>query len=81
MASSYTRGWLVYYDLEERIWRYADTHKPVDRTHPRPCAYCGRLPTPEGYDACMGKIEGAIGACCGHGIQEPIICYRKNSRQ
>lgn len=33
-----------------------------------PCVLCHELPTPEGHDACLGTIEGAAGACCGHGV-------------
>lgn len=36
----------------------------------RSCKHCGELPTPEGYDPCLGEIKGAEYACCGHGIQE-----------
>ena len=45
-------------------WRYADG-EPFDDS--RPCLYCGRMPTAEGCDACIGHIPGAIAACCGHG--------------
>lgn len=37
----------------------------------RPCVACGLPPTPEGYDACLGFVEGASSACCGHGVEEP----------
>ena len=53
------------------IWLYEDTLTPVDPS--RPCARCGKPPTPEGYDACMGFVPGAISACCGHGVSEPIL--------
>ena len=55
------------------IWVYADTLEPV--TGNRPCIRCGNLPTEEGYDACLGYIEGASSACCGHGITEPYIIF------
>lgn len=38
-----------------------------------PCIRCGRPPTKEGFDACIGHIEGAYSACCGHGVHEPFI--------
>ncbi len=28
------------------------------------------MPTPEGYDACLGKLPDVVYACCGHGITE-----------
>ena len=46
-------------------WVYEDTGEIVT---PRPCPQCGQSPTPEGYDACLGEIPGALGACCGHGL-------------
>lgn len=33
-----------------------------------PCGFCGKHNTPEGHDACLGTIPGAINACCGHGV-------------
>jgi hypothetical protein len=34
---------------------------------------CGKMPTPEGYDACLGYIDGVISACCGHGVEKQIL--------
>lgn len=51
-------------------WVYADGSTAPDD---RPCALCDRPPTHEGYDACLGHIEGATSACCGHGVEEPYI--------
>ena len=69
MVESYSRGWRIYYDGE--YWRYFGNHQPLDNM--RPCAKCGRPPTTEGYDACLGFIEGVKSACCGHGVSTPII--------
>ena len=33
------------------------------------------MPTKEGYDACLGHIDGAKSACCGHGVEEPYVLY------
>ena len=30
------------------------------------CGQCKRRRTAEGHDGCLGKIEGAMNACCGH---------------
>jgi len=32
------------------------------------CGYCGLPPTAEGFDPCIGHVEGATSACCGHGV-------------
>ena len=70
-AHSHSRGWPIRYIGE--TWRYEDTNKPDDDS--RPCVRCGRMPTPEGYDACLGYVDGAIGACCGHGVDELYVMY------
>ena len=70
MASSYNRGHKTIY-LKEFGWVYEDTLQSIDIM--RPCARCGRKPTPEGYDACLGKLEGIKSACCGHGVSTPIM--------
>lgn len=67
MATSYDRGWKTYFDGE--VWRYSDNDEFCNGT--RSCFRCGRKPTPEGYDACLGKIDGIKFACCGHGVTSP----------
>jgi len=69
--ASYHRGHLAYLGDDE-VWRYADGVE-LDDDPNRPCPRCGKPPTPEGYDACLGHIEGAVSACCGHGVHEPIL--------
>ncbi len=63
-ARSYLRGHEIKWDGVE--WLYLDA-TPA-RTN-KPCAKCGKAPTPEGHDACLGHIDGAKAACCGHGIE------------
>jgi len=65
----------VQYDRTNKIWRYLDCGISVDELFPRPCPKCGKMPTPEGYDACLGHIPGATAACCGHGVEEPYILW------
>ena len=31
------------------------------------CQHCGRSPTKEGFDGCLGLLPGVVHACCGHG--------------
>lgn len=68
MVTAYSRGHKIYFD-SDGVWKYVDTNTPD--TNYRPCARCNRPPTKEGYDACLGKIEGVTSACCGHGVEEP----------
>lgn len=67
---SYTRGHLATY--QDGVCFYEDGVL-VDDDPDRPCPRCGRLPTPEGYDACLGHIPGCVSACCGHGAHGPIL--------
>ena len=74
MTKSHLRGWEIYYDGSQ--WRYVDNDQPIDEM--RPCKKCGCVPTSEGYDACLGHIEGVMAACCGHGVEEPYVKYKPN---
>ena len=76
MATSNSRGWEIYYDETEKSWMYSDTKTKYDDS--RPCKRCGRMPTPEGYDACLGYIEGVTSACCGHGVASDKYIRRSN---
>jgi TPP-dependent pyruvate/acetoin dehydrogenase alpha subunit len=64
MITSYTRGHEIYF---ANGWRYRDNNKLIT-SEERPCIRCGKMPTPEGHDACIGHIDGVLGACCGHGV-------------
>ena len=70
MITSYGRGHKLVYN---NGWLYLDTMEKFDDS--RPCKKCGKMPTKEGYDACLGYIPGAKFACCGHGVEERSIIY------
>ena len=72
-ATSRIRGHAVTYS--GGAWRTADG-LPV-RTD-APCAACGKPPTPEGHDACLDTIPGAIAACCGHGHPEDAYVMKES---
>ena len=72
-VTAYSRGQQVFYTNDK--WRYADD-TPMDK-HRNPCVRCGKSPTPEGYDACLGYIPGVISACCGHGVETPYIIFEE----
>lgn len=75
-AKSYRRGWpVVSYDDK---WIYADTGKSAEIE--RSCVRCGKMPTPEGHDACLGTIPGVVFACCGHGVEKPYTIYKNKSK-
>jgi hypothetical protein len=64
VARSYARGHAVWHDGER--WVYVDTGEPMSNS--RPCARCGRPPLSGDEDACLGHLDGVVGACCGHGV-------------
>ena len=68
-AKSHSRGHQIEY--RGKRWYYTDTGAPM--RDDRPCIRCGKPPTPEGHDACLGILEGVTAACCGHGVCEPGI--------
>lgn len=76
---AYCRGHPIRYDEDRDAWIWADTGRPVEE-EPRPCPRCGRMPTPEGHDACLGRIPGATSACCGHGVEAGYIYYSGGTR-
>lgn len=71
MVKSYLRGHEIYYNNKDKQWYYLDDNSIADDS--RPCKKCGKYPTKEGYDACIGYLEGVKSACCGHGVQEDFI--------
>lgn len=75
MVRSFSRGHEIYWDGE--LWRYSDNGAVYDDT--RSCKRCGRQPTPEGYDACLGCVPGATSVCCGHGVESPFVILSKET--
>ena len=71
MIKSYSYGHQIEYTNNQ--WRYTDNKEMLNLNNLRHCKRCGKLPTKEGYDNCLGYIEGAIAACCGHGVEEGYI--------
>ena len=72
-AVSWRRGYEVEWNETASEWCYRDTGDVAD--YDRPCIKCEEMPTQEGYDACLGHVEGVISACCGHGVWEGAIMY------
>ena len=71
------RGHLIFWDYNTQKWYYPNG--AVSRSNDRvKCAHCGMPPTKEGYDYCLGNIEGAEFACCGHGGRQKRYIKMKN---
>jgi len=62
---AHSRGWEIVWDKKKKEWFYKDNGNPLDDR--RACTRCGKPPTKEGHDACLGTIPGVVSACCGHG--------------
>ena len=69
MIKSHSRGHVIEFLNGE--WVYSDDKTPISQE--RPCIRCGRMPTQQGHDACLGAIAGATSACCGHGVEAGYI--------
>lgn len=76
MVSGYKRGHPIQYVGGQ--WVYADNGTPIEQEE-RPCVRCGRMPTAEGYDACLGYLPGASSACCGHGVTAGYIVKKQTA--
>lgn len=74
MVTTHYRGHEIKYNNGQ--WVYSDNNIPIEKEI-RPCTKCGRMPTTEGYDACLGFIPGATSACCGHGIEKGYVVMKK----
>lgn len=73
MITSYQRGHLIKFVNNE--WLYVDNNTSI--AIERPCVKCNLMPTLEGYDPCLGHIEGATSACCGHGVEDGFVVMEK----
>lgn len=52
------------------VWVYVDTGELVSSDPERLCGHCGLPNTDAGHDGCLGTLQGAVNACCGHGDVE-----------
>lgn len=67
VVHTFKRGHKIIY-LPCKGYIYADTGEPISVE--RPCKKCGKIPTEEGHDACLGTLKGVMFACCGHGTED-----------
>ena len=74
---AYIRGNRVtLINSDKNIWIYDDgiqTDLEVDKA--LPCGRCGKPPTKEGHDTCLGTLPEIWNACCGHGHDVPYIQF------
>ena len=72
MTKSYLRGHQIIH--KNNKWLYAGTLIPTIGNE-RPCGYCGKENTKEGHDGCLGRLEGVMNACCGHGTDKAYVMF------
>jgi hypothetical protein len=72
MITGYKRGHKYSYE-----WKGLEFHlkNPSPVSIEKPCIKCGKMPTKEGHDACLGTLPGVIAACCGHGVEDGLILF------
>ena len=72
MITGYNRGHEYSYE-----WKGLEFHleNPSPVSKEKSCIKCGKIPTREGHDACLGTLPGVIAACCGHGVEEGYILF------
>lgn len=68
MVKSKWRGNDIYFDGD--TWRYSKDDVMVRNNVNISCGYCGKEPTEDGHDGCIGELMGLMNACCGHGETE-----------
>ena len=71
--TSHYRGHPI--EFRGRAWYFGATSKRMSDDMDISCALCGKPPTPDGHDACLGHIEGVKHACCGHGVEQGYITW------
>lgn len=85
-ANHYGRD--IYYNEDTMDWHFTDSDDivkaddKVDYSYRQyqKCSHCGKYPTEEGYDSCLGHIDGADAACCGHGTDLGYIGMKDGRR-
>lgn len=75
---SRVRGHEIEYNPEEARWYFTETGIPLGNPNQVPCKKCGKLPTPDGHDACLGALRDVSHACCGHGHPEDSYVIRRD---
>lgn len=79
-AKAYTRGHEVYYDEEEKEWRYNDNHTSINNN--RLCSKCDKQPIDD-VDFCLYGLHDCdfiVSACCGHGVENGYILLKDGRR-
>ena len=71
-STSHSFGHPIYYDWNEKEWKYQDNGKQID-SEKRACPRCNQFQTENGHDPCIANLPGIKSACCGHGTKNKIL--------
>ena len=67
-------GHTIYtYDFKKWFYEDGEITKKVSKT--KKCIKCNCAKIDGKYDNCLGKIDGCISACCGHGLDDGYIYF------
>jgi hypothetical protein len=77
------RGHRISWCPKREVFFYLEDGSPTAEHggEEKPCIECGLPPTPEGYDACLGRIPGAVAACCGHGVRPGYVMFPRGAQE
>jgi hypothetical protein len=63
------------YTFDFKKWFYDDGVLTQKVRNTKKCKKCDCIRIDGKYDNCLGKIEGATSACCGHGIDDGYVTF------
>ena len=74
IVTGYNRGHKYVYNFDYEHIKSNLNGKELNITE-MPCVRCGKMPSKEGHDQCLGRLPGVLAACCGHGVEEGYILF------
>lgn len=81
-ANDHIRGHEIYYDDDDKCWKYVETNKRVYDNTIENCVKCNKPPIDD-IDFCLYGLKDADlieAACCGHGVEKGYILLKDGRR-
>lgn len=78
-AHGFQRGHPIQWDETSQAWLWVDNGQAAVNWggEERACPQCHLTADPTdglgGVDPCLGVIDGALFACCGHGVEDGYV--------
>ena len=79
MTWQYINGNLVCSDGDKHYLGGSEVELSEEELDNLKCPMCNKKQTKEGYDACLGFIQGVEYICCGHGIEDQFYIVMKEA--